>query len=86
MEKLVRIVSKFIIVVVLFHVIYFIEFVNRNSHDEHRSRINIDHCAKSPCHNGGECVGLRTTYYCRCKSPYSGITCDKRIDNTEDLQ
>jgi hypothetical protein len=83
MEKLVRRVSKFIIVVVLFHVIYFIEFVNRNSH---RSRINIDHCAKSPCHNGGECVGLRTTYYCRCKSPYSGITCDKRIDNTEDLQ
>ncbi|CAF1609419.1 unnamed protein product, partial [Didymodactylos carnosus] len=37
-----------------------------------------DHCLSSPCKNNGECVGLRTTYYCRCKTPFYGINCDKR--------
>ncbi|CAF1118531.1 unnamed protein product [Rotaria sp. Silwood1] len=47
-------------------------------------RLPKDHCSKSPCRNGGECVGLRTTYYCRCKSPYYGTNCDKRIGKREE--
>jgi hypothetical protein len=43
-------------------------------------RSRKDHCLSSPCRNSGECVGLRTTYYCRCKTPYYGINCDKSID------
>ncbi|CAF1220782.1 unnamed protein product [Adineta steineri] len=42
-------------------------------------RARKDHCASSPCRNGGECVGLRTTFYCRCKSPHYGISCDKKL-------
>lgn len=44
-----------------------------------------DHCAKSPCRNNGECVGLRTTFYCRCKSPYYGTNCDKKIGKREEI-
>lgn len=42
-----------------------------------------DHCASNPCRNGGECVGLRTTFYCRCKSPNYGTICDKKIGKRE---
>ncbi|CAF1092707.1 unnamed protein product [Adineta ricciae] len=48
-------------------------------------RARKDHCADQPCRNGGECVGLRTTYYCRCKSPYYGIKCDKRLSKREEV-
>ena len=44
---------------------------------DNRDRARVDHCAKNPCKNNGECVGLRTTYYCRCKLPYYGTNCDK---------
>ncbi|CAF0959895.1 unnamed protein product [Adineta steineri] len=36
-----------------------------------------DYCAPGPCNNGGECISLRTTYYCRCRAPYYGINCGK---------
>ncbi|CAF1505713.1 unnamed protein product [Adineta steineri] len=39
-----------------------------------KNRARIDHCAKSPCRNQGECVGLRTTYYCRLKTTGSHRT------------
>jgi hypothetical protein len=43
-------------------------------------RSRKDHCLSAPCKNNGECVGLRTTYYCRCKLPFYGTSCDKRKD------
>jgi hypothetical protein len=66
-----------------------LEFISTGA--ANRDRAPTDHCVKSPCRNGGECVGLRTTYYCRCKSPFYGTTCDKRnvernsIDNSSML-
>ncbi|CAF2711934.1 unnamed protein product [Rotaria sp. Silwood2] len=53
-----------------------------SSNDDRRRK---DHCASSPCRNSGECVGLRTTYYCRCKTPYYGTNCDKRISKREEF-
>jgi hypothetical protein len=52
---------------------------------DNKDRARVDHCAKSPCRNGGECVGLRTTFYCRCKTPYYGINCDKKISKREEI-
>lgn len=52
---------------------------------DNKDRAPKDHCAKSPCFNGGECVGLRTTYYCRCKSPYYGTNCDKKFAKREEI-
>ncbi|CAF1165784.1 unnamed protein product [Rotaria sordida] len=59
------------------------KFISSGSANADRGR--TDHCAKSPCRNGGECVGLRTTFYCRCKSPYYGTNCDKRIGKREEI-
>ncbi len=68
---------------ILFHVIYFIEFITTGAANNDRGK--TDHCAKSPCRNGAECVGLRTTFYCRCKSPYYGTNCDKKIGKREEI-
>ena len=60
-----------------------IEFITSGSANNDRGK--VDHCAKAPCRNNGECVGLRTTYYCRCKLPYYGINCDKTISKREEV-
>jgi hypothetical protein len=60
------------------------EFISTGSANNDRSR--KDHCASSPCRNGGECVGLRTTYYCRCQSPFYGTSCDKKIGKREFIE
>ncbi|CAF2503987.1 unnamed protein product [Rotaria sp. Silwood2] len=49
------------------------------------SRLRKDHCARSPCQNGGDCVSLNTTYYCRCKIPYYGINCNKHLSKREEI-
>ncbi|CAF3740956.1 unnamed protein product [Rotaria socialis] len=59
------------------------KFITSGTANNDRGR--TDHCVKSPCLNGGECVGLRTTYYCRCKSPFYGTNCDKRIGKREEV-
>lgn len=84
MEKIVKIVKKKNqIFVLFFKFVYFLEFMSTGKDNLDRTR--KDHCASSPCRNNGECVGLRTTYYCRCKSPYYGISCDKKISKREEI-
>ncbi|CAF4513295.1 unnamed protein product [Rotaria sp. Silwood1] len=57
----------------------------RFSGSDASSRLRKDHCASSPCQNEGECVPLKTTYYCRCKIPYYGINCHKQLSKREQI-
>jgi hypothetical protein len=61
----------------------FKEFISSGTANNDRAK--VDHCAKSPCRNAGECIGLRTTYYCRCKTPYYGVNCDKKLSKREEI-
>jgi hypothetical protein len=53
-----------------------IEFKSTGYNTNNQSK--KDHCSKSPCRNSGECIPTATTYFCRCKTPYYGLNCDKR--------
>ncbi|UJR07781.1 hypothetical protein I4U23_012063 [Adineta vaga] len=59
------------------------KFISTGAANKDRGR--KDHCVDQPCRNGGECVGLRTTFYCRCKTPYYGTKCDKRLNKREEI-
>ncbi|XP_048739264.2 fibrinogen-like protein A [Ostrea edulis] len=38
----------------------------------------IDHCASSPCKNGGNCKSNSTTFSCQCAYRFIGNTCEER--------
>lgn len=35
----------------------------------------VDQCFPNPCHSGGDCTDLWTTFHCSCQRPYLGRTC-----------
>ena len=80
MEKLVNMVPFMSFFHHHHHLSLSLEFEHTRVDSPGRSR--KDHCSSSPCRNGAECVSLNTTYYCRCKRPYYGINCDKRMSST----
>ena len=44
------------------------------------SKLIVDHCAESPCHNNGTCVSLLDGFKCLCPRGYKGGRC-KKLEN-----
>ncbi len=69
----------------MFCIIWFIEYGHRTTRFDKTDQSRDNPCVGLPCRNQGECVGVSTTYYCRCKTPYYGINCDKKISKREEI-
>ncbi|CAF1581734.1 unnamed protein product [Adineta steineri] len=49
------------------------------------NKITKNSCSSSPCLHGGECVPSDKTFFCRCKTPYYGTNCNKRLSKREEI-
>ena len=46
--------------------------------------IDIDLCISKPCKHYGQCINLKTSYYCNCSSQYNGDHCEiGNVTNSE---
>jgi hypothetical protein len=76
MEILVKKVKTILLNYPFLHSMTYIEYKSTGYNTKNPSK--KDQCSSSPCRNSGECILTSSTYYCRCKTPYYGLNCDKR--------
>ena len=48
------------------------------------SQLSTNHCAGSPCHNGGTCINNSNGFVCQCKAGWTGSTCSEDLNECAD--
>ena len=55
-----------------------------DKHENQLSSVTSDHCAGSPCKNGGTCINGPSSFYCQCAPGWTGPSCVTDYDECRD--